>query len=64
MGPELEDGDVVVGRVFIYRVLTEDGGMHDQVFTDDAHGHQLDMPTAVGMTAVAQHTLLCEASDS
>jgi hypothetical protein len=34
--------------------------MRDDVLTDDGDGDQLDMPTAVGMLAVAQHTMLCE----
>lgn len=52
----------VIGRVTVYRVLQDDGGMRDEVRSDDGHGDELDLPTAVGMLAIAQHTLLCEES--
>lgn len=60
LAPDLDDGDVVVGRVFVYRIITTDGGMRDDVRTDDGHGQEVDMPTAVGMLAIAQHTMLCD----
>lgn len=63
MTPDLDDGEVVVGRVFVYRILTVEGSMRDEVLTDDGRGEEVDMPTAVGMLAVAQHTMLCEACE-
>lgn len=60
---DLEPGDVVVGRVTVLRILRTDGGMDDVVNCDDGRDEELDMPTAVGMLAVAQHTLLCEACE-
>lgn len=59
----LDDGERIAGRVAVYRVLGGDGGMRDEVRTDDGQGDELDLPTAVGMLAVAQHTLLCDRSD-
>lgn len=50
----------VVATVTVARVIDEDGGMRDDVTTDDGQGGEIDLPTAVGMLAVAQHTLLCE----
>ena len=60
---ELEDGELIMGRVAIYRVYDYQGVPRDEVRTDDGHGEQLDMATAVGMLAIAQHTLLCECAD-
>ena len=62
--PDLGEGDRIVGRVRVYRVLTEDGGMRDDVFTDDGQGDEIDMPTAVGMLAVATHSILCECENT
>ena len=59
MNPELESSERIAGRVCVYRVLDADGGMRDEVRTDDGNGDELDLPTAVGMLAIAQHTLLC-----
>lgn len=56
--PRLDDGERVIGRVFIYRIADTEGGMRDDVLTDDGDGGGLDLPTAVGMLAIAQHTLL------
>lgn len=53
----------VVGRVEVTRVVTDDGGMRDDVETGDGDGGELDLPTAVGMLAIAQHTLLCDEGD-
>lgn len=49
-----------VAVVTVSRILDEDGGMRDDVATDDGQGGEIDLPTAVGMLAVAQHTLLCD----
>lgn len=57
---DLEPGDRIVGRISVYRVLDADGGMRDEVRSDDGNGDELDLPTAVGMLAIAQHTMLCE----
>jgi hypothetical protein len=38
--------------------------MRDLVLTDDGRGEDLDLPTAVGMLAIAQHTMLCETDTS
>jgi hypothetical protein len=58
--PELEDDERVVGRVVVYRIMTPDGDMRDDIRADDGYGDDLDLPTAVGMLAIAQHTMLCE----
>ena len=50
----------VVGVVTVTRVLEEDGGMRDDVTTEDGRGEEIDLPTAVGMLAIAQHTLMCD----
>ena len=50
----------VIGRVTVLRVADEDGGMRDDVTTDDGGDGELDLPTAVGMLAIAQHTMLCD----
>lgn len=57
--PELEAGERIVGRVGVYRVLDTEGGMRDEIRSDDGSGEEVDLPTAVGMLAIAQHTLLC-----
>lgn len=57
---EVEAGQMVVGRVLVVRVLNEDGTMHDDVLCDDGNGEDIDMPTAVGMLAIAQHLIVCE----
>lgn len=58
--PDLGDGDVVIGRVIVYRIIGADGGMCDDIRTDDGQGQEVDLPTAVGMLAIGQHTLLCD----
>ena len=55
---EVAPDERIVGRVSTFRVVTADGGMRDEVRTDDGAGGELDLPTAVGMLAVAQHILL------
>lgn len=50
----------VVAIVTVSRVLDEDGGMRDDVTTDDGQGGEIDLPTVVGMLAIAQHTLLSD----
>lgn len=61
---ELAEGEVIMGRVAVYRIYDYHGAARDEVRTDDGHGEQLDMATAVGMLAVAQHTMLCECADT
>lgn len=61
---QLEHGEFIAGRVTIYRVLGVDGDMRDEVRTDDGQGSEIDLPTAVGMLAIAQHTLLCDEVES
>lgn len=56
----LRNGERLIGRVSIYRIIGEDGAMRDEVRTDDGHKDALDLPTAIGMMAIAQHTLLWE----
>lgn len=55
-----QPGERIVGRISVYRVLGEDGGMRDEIRTDDGMGDELDLPTAVGMLAIAQHMMLCD----
>lgn len=58
--PDLENGDLIIGHVAVYRIIEADGTMRDLVLSDDGHGQELDLPTAVGMLAVGQHTMLCD----
>lgn len=55
---QLDDGDRVVARVALFRVIDADGGMRDEVVHDDGAGEDLDLITAVGMLAFAQHIVL------
>jgi hypothetical protein len=57
--PDLADGDVVIGRVVVYRITLEDGELRDEVCTDDGQGQEIDMACVVGMLAMAQHAVLC-----
>lgn len=57
---ELEPGQMLVAHIALYRILREDGGMRDIILSVDGQGEELDLCTAVGMLAVAQHTLLCD----
>jgi hypothetical protein len=59
---DLQPGEMVLGQVVVYRIADTDGGMRDQVLTSDGGEGELDLPTAVGMLAIAQHTLLCNES--
>lgn len=54
----ISPGDVVIGRILLARVLEEDGTQRDIILTDDGHGEDLDLPTAVGMCAIGQYILL------
>lgn len=58
--PDLEPDEMILGRVTIYRIADTDGGMRDEVMTDDGCGNEIDLPTAVGMLAIAQHTMMCD----
>jgi hypothetical protein len=59
--PDLDDNEVCVARIAVYRIIDSDGGMRDDVRCDGGDDDaELDLPTAVGMLAIAQHTLLCE----
>jgi hypothetical protein len=55
--PRHNDGDVVVGRVAIYRVIDIDGAMRDDIYTDDGRGGDLDPLTAISMCAMGQHRI-------
>lgn len=59
----LEPGEMILGAVRVYRIADSDGGMRDEVRSDDGAGNELDLATAVGMLAIAQHTLLCDTGD-
>ena len=61
--PETSDDERIVGRISVYRIVNFDGEMRDEVRTDDGIGGELDLPTAVGMLAIAQHTMLCDQED-
>lgn len=58
----IEDADRIVAAVLVLRVVDVEGGMRDVILTADGEGDELDVVSAVGMTAVAQHTLLSETS--
>lgn len=58
--PKVRRGERLVARVSVYRIVSEDGDMRDEVRVDDGHKDDLDVATAIGMLAIAQHTLLCE----
>jgi hypothetical protein len=60
---EIEEGGIVMGRVLVARILMPDGQMRDEIATDNGIGGEVDLPTAVGMLAIAQHTLLCDDSE-
>ncbi len=60
---ELEDGELVVAQVVIYRIMGLDGSMRDAILAVDGQDDDLDLITAVGMLAVAQHTLLSDDDD-
>lgn len=57
---ETEPDERIVGRILVARIVDADGGMRDDILTDDGWGDELDLPTAVGMLAIAQHTMLCD----
>ena len=61
--PETSDDERIVGRISVYRIVSLDGDMRDEVRTDDGTGGELDLPTAVGMLAISQHTMLCDQED-
>lgn len=58
--PRLEPGEIVVGHISLWRILTNDGDMRDANVVSDGRGGNLDLVTAVGMLAIAQHTILSD----
>lgn len=57
---ELADDEFIVGEAHVYRILQSDGQMRDAIISDDGTGEEIDLPTLVGMLAVAQHTILSD----
>lgn len=57
MEPELDQGERIVGRVFIWRILDPDGFIRDDVICDDGDDGDLDRHTALGMCTVGEHTI-------
>jgi hypothetical protein len=47
--PPAVEGEVIIARVAIYRVLCADGSIHDDVYADDNHDGDLDWLTAMSM---------------
>lgn len=58
------EGEVILARVVVVRTADVDGGMRDDVTTDDGQGGEIDLPTAIGMLAIAQHSLLTADQDT
>lgn len=57
---DIEPDERIVGLVTVARIVDTDGGMRDEIRTEDGMDGELDLPTAVGILAIAQHTLLCD----
>lgn len=63
MDDECTISGLIVSRITIVRVLTDDDDIVDQVIAEDGEGDQLGLAESLGMLRLAEHTLLRASED-